>query len=181
MADEADGGAGTGRVVFLAGPVGAGKTTVARALVPLLAGHVVAIEGDAFWRFIARSDRPRREDFHVLLRSMTAAAAPWARAGSTVLLDFSTPPQFMPTARKILKELAIDYVVLDPGVEACRARAAQREAGRIADYDAGYREFGQLFRAPLARRHAIDEGVDAADTARRIADALATARIRLVD
>ena len=179
MADEADGGAGTGRVVFLAGPVGAGKTTVARALVPLLAGHVVAIEGDAFWRFIARSDRPRREDFHVLLRSMTAAAAPWARAGSTVLLDFSTPPQFLPMARKILRELAIDYVVLDPGMDACTSRAAQREEGRIADYADGYREFHGLFQSALARRHAIAEGVDAADTARLVAAALATPRFRV--
>jgi len=174
-------GPGPGHVIFLGGPIASGKTTVARALVPLLAGRVTAIEGDEFWRFIARSDRTRREDFHVLLRSMTAAALPWARTGFTVLLDFSTPPHFLPVARKILREVAMDYVVLDPGPAVCAQRGARRTEGRIADDAGGHAEFHALFRNPLALRHAVEEGADAAETAQRIAHGLASGRFRVVD
>jgi chloramphenicol 3-O-phosphotransferase len=135
----------TGRVVMLSGPVAAGKTTVARLLLPLLPGAWAYLEGDTFWSFIAKPEkRSRRENFHVIMRSMTAAAVPFARSGFDVLLDFSIPPDFLPTARKILKEIPLDFVSLRPSIELCARRAAERPEGKIDDY-APYRSFYALF------------------------------------
>ena len=160
-----------GQVILLSGPVGAGKTAVARELVPRLPGRVAAIEGDRFWPFIARSDRSRREDFHLVVRSMTAAAVPFARAGFTVLLDFSTPPQTLPVVRRILKELPLAYVALVPALDVCASRAAARAQGPIADYDERYAEFHALF-DKVPDGHLAAEGTDAAATAELIAQDL---------
>ena len=46
--------------------------------------------------------------FVVIMRAMTAAAIPFARSGYEVLIDFSIPPQFLETARKILKEVPLN-------------------------------------------------------------------------
>jgi len=133
------------RVVMLSGPVGAGKTTVARLLLPLLAGPWAYLEGDTFWSFIAKAEnRSIRENFPVIMRSMTAAAIPFARSGFNVLLDFSIPPDFLPTARKILKEIPLDFVSLRPSIELCARRAAERSEGKIDDYEP-YRSFYALF------------------------------------
>ena len=60
-----------GSVIMLSGPVGAGKTTVARELIALLPGPISYIEGDTFWSFIAKAEkRARRENFPVIMRAM---------------------------------------------------------------------------------------------------------------
>src|SRR5215472_7771263 len=98
-------------VIFLSGPIGAGKTAVAHELVKLLPAPLSYIEGDTFWSFINKSgERGLRETFPVLVRSMTAAAIPFARSGFRVLIDFSIPPDYVETARKILKEVSFDFV-----------------------------------------------------------------------
>jgi uridine kinase len=67
-------------VIFLSGPIGAGKTAVAQELLPLLRGPLCCIEGDTFWSFIKNEgEREGRDSFPVLVRSMTAAAIPFAR------------------------------------------------------------------------------------------------------
>ena len=100
---------------LLVGPIGAGKTSVAQALLPLLPAPLSYIEGDRFWSFISKEgERGLRDNFPVLVRSMTAAAVPFARSGFRVLIDFSIPPPFVDTARKILKEVPFDFVLLRP-------------------------------------------------------------------
>ncbi|MGH9737153.1 MAG: AAA family ATPase [Candidatus Acidiferrales bacterium] len=167
-----------GAVIMLSGPVGAGKTTVARELIPTLAGPVSYIEGDTFWSFIAKAEnRSRRENFPVIMRAMTAAALPFARSGFDVLIDFSVPPEFLDTARKILKEVPLDYVVLRPSQTVCEERAASRAEGRITDYTP-YRSFYSLFEA--AARYAVcEDEAEAAIVAARIRDGLSAGTFRV--
>jgi adenylylsulfate kinase-like enzyme len=166
-----------GKVVMLSGPVGAGKTAVARELLKLLPGEMSYIEGDTFWPFIAKSQKDRRENFRTLMRAMTAATIPFARSGFDVLLDFSIPPDFLPTARVILKETPLDFVVFKPSLAVCEARAASRKEGVIADYTA-YRSFYAMFED--AGPHAIeDDDASAPTIAARIRDGLAAGAFRV--
>src|SRR5215472_4658625 len=122
-------------VIFLSGPIGAGKTTVAQKLIPLLPAPLSYIEGDTFWSFISKEGSGgMRQFFPVLVRSMTAAAVPFARSGFRVLIDFSIPPAYVDMARKILKEVPFDFVLLRPSLKVCAERAASRPEGAISDY-----------------------------------------------
>ena len=136
---------GVGRVVCLTGPVGAGKTTVAKEFLTLMPGPLAYLEGDVFWGFLVKSGgKVRQEGFRVVLRAMFGAAAQMARAGYDVVLDFSVPPEFLPVAVKILKDVRLDFVMLRPSLAVCEVRAAARAEGRIADYGV-YRDFYKLF------------------------------------
>ena len=142
---------------MISGPVGAGKSTVARELVRLLAGSVARIEGDTFWPFIAKSEnRDPRENGHLIMRAMTAATIPFVRSGFQVVLDFSIPPQFLIVARKILKDLPLSYVILLPSESVCALRASRRKEGAIADYSK-YSEFYRLFNEYPQYRVAADQ------------------------
>lgn len=165
-------------VIFLSGPIGAGKTTVAKALVSLLPAPLSYIEGDTFWSFISKGgERGLQENFPVIVRSMTAAAIPFARSGFRVLIDFSIPPVFVDTARKILKEVPFDFVLLRPSFEVCAQRAASREEGAIADramMRGFYSRFEEGTLEPIC-----DDDADPASLARRIAEALEQGRFRV--
>jgi len=118
-------------IVFLSGPIGAGKTAVAKALLPLLPAPLCYIEGDTFWSCIKKNgERGLPDNFPVLVRSMTAAAVPFARSGFRIVIDFSIPPTFVDTARKILKEVPFDFVLLRPSFEVCAKRDATRRDKR---------------------------------------------------
>jgi predicted kinase len=165
-------------VVMLSGPIGAGKTTVARELVKISPAPLSYIEGDTFWSIFAKpDDKPQRERFRLLMRSVTAAAIPLARSGYEVLLDFSFPPDFLDTARKILKEIPLDFVVLRPSLAVCKQRAAARPEGKIADYSA-YRDFYAMFEG-RSNHEVGDVEANPACIARRIRDGLDQGIFRL--
>jgi hypothetical protein len=127
------------RVIILSGPIGAGKTAVSRELIAVWPGPLAYIEGDQFWSFLVkRAQADRREDFRVIMRAMTSAAGSLTRTGYDVLLDFSIPPLFVPSAQKILRDAPLDYIVLRPSLDLCEARARDRAEGRIAKYDRGF-------------------------------------------
>ncbi len=108
---------------------------------------------------------------------MTAAAIPFARTGFRVLIDFSIPPAFVETARKILKEIPFDFVLLRPSLAVCVERAASREKGTITD--ARVKNFYPLFED--GRTEAVcDDTADPATLAHRIADGLNQGRFRVV-
>src|SRR5215831_14161776 len=166
-------------VIFLPGPIGAGKTAVAKALLPMLPAPLSYIEGDTFWSFISKNgERGLGDNFPVLIRSMTAAAVPFARSGFQVLIDFSIPPTFVDTARKILKEVPFDFVLLRPSLEVCAARAASREEGAMTDYGLlknFYARFEEGTVEPVC-----DDKADPASLARQIADGLTQGRFRVL-
>jgi chloramphenicol 3-O-phosphotransferase len=126
-------------VTILSGPIGAGKTAVSKELIALWSGPLASIEGDQFWPFLVqRAEGDRREDSRVIMRAMTSAAGSLTRTGYDVLLDFSIPPAFLPTAQKILRDAPLHYIVLRPPLEVCAARARDRAEAKITKYDRGF-------------------------------------------
>ena len=168
-------------IVVLSGPVGAGKSTVAPALVQTAPGPTVVIDGDIFWSFFAKADGPfgHGRNFEIIMRAMIAAAVPFATAGYETIVDFSIPPGFLDTARKIaaVREIQIQYVVLCPSERTCAVRAANRPAGAIADYSR-YHEFYADF--AQATSHIIDnESITPAAAAAQIRARLAAGKLRI--
>ena len=155
-------------IILLSGPVGAGKSTVAPELIALSPQPVVYIEGDTFWWHIAKSETgsPNKK-FKMIMTAMTAAALMYALYGNEVILDFSIPPWFLDTARKVVKDrVPIDYVILRPSETICAARAAERSEGKIADY-LNYHDLYTSF--DKAQRYIIpDDNCSPADMAARI-------------
>ena len=167
-------------ILILSGPVAAGKSTVAHELVRLLTDDVVLIEGDVFWSFFVKGVRgPTQKSFRTIMSAMTAAAIPYATGGSQVILDFSIPPWFLDTVKKIagVRDVPVNYVVLRPSETVCAQRATSRTDGSIADYTRYselYRDFDQV-----ARHIVCDDDLSAADTAAVIARGVAEGRFRL--
>ncbi len=165
-------------VVMLSGPVGAGKTTVARELLAISPPPLCYIEGDAFWPVFAKPGTvTRRERFGVLMRAITAAAVPLARIGNEVVLDFTFPLEFIPIARKIVKEIPLDFVLLRPSIATCEQRALARPEGGLSDYTA-YRDFYMMFEG-LPQHEICDDHAEATSLARRIRDGLDQGIFRL--
>ncbi len=165
-------------VVMLSGPIGAGKTAVARELVAISPAPLAYIEGDSFWPvFIKPCEKPKLERFRILMRSITAAAIPLARSGYEVLLDFSFPLDFLDTARKILKEVPLDFVIVRPSLTICEQRAAARSEGTIPDYSI-YRDFYKMFEG-LAAHEISDDNADAKSIAQQIRTGIDQGKFRL--
>jgi adenylate kinase family enzyme len=168
-------------IVLLSGPVGAGKSTVAKELLALTSHPIAYIEGDAFWSFFARSGEmhgPAR-NFKVIMTSMIAAALPYARAEYETIVDFSVPPWFLETAQKVIKErVPLDYVILRPSESVCAARAASRAEGAITDYSR-YRELYSDFE--VDERYTLEDvGEGASVIAGRVREGLDAGKFRVV-
>jgi predicted kinase len=155
-------------MIILSGPVGAGKSTVARELIAISPGPTAYIEGDTFWSFIAKGTARSPKGFKMTMTAMTAAALPYALYGYEVILDFSIPPWFLDTARAIAdrRKVPLDYVVLRPSEAVCAVRSAHRTEGAIADY-ARYRDLYSSFDG-MEHYTIQDDESDAASIAKRI-------------
>ena len=83
----------------------------------------------------------------------------------------------METARKILKEVPFDFVLLRPSLQVCVERAGSRKNGAITDYERlknFYARFEEGSTEPIC-----DDDADPASLARRIADGLSQGRFRV--
>ena len=170
-----------GAIVILSGPVGAGKTTVARELVALLPDQVACIEGDLFWSFLRKgyAPGPTAGGFRLLMAGMLAAAVPFAASGALTIVDFSIPPWYLDTARKIasVRAVPLHYVVLRPPLEICASRARSRTQGAIADYGeltALHQDFEQV-----PETQVVGEVAPPGETAALVAAGLNDGRFRL--
>jgi gluconate kinase len=168
-----------GSLVVISGPIGAGKTTVARALVDASPPPLAYIEGDDFWRFLAkpRAGGPAR-NLRAIMPAMFRAAAGIAADDYQAILDLSLPPAFVRAASaRLTRDTRVHYVELRPALAVCAARAANRAEGVIADY-APNADFYDAFDAE--ERHVIrNDAADPADVAADIIAGLADGRFRL--
>ncbi len=165
--------------MILTGPVGAGKTTIARELVGSSPGGVVSIEGDTYWSHIItpQPDQDRNAAFRMIMRAMTASARHYERDGYEVILDFSIPPWYLDAIRALLTGKPFAYVIVRPSLAICAARAAARPEGTIADY-APYRELYDAFDG-YERFTIGDDGTGPALAAARIREGLAAGTFRM--
>jgi cytidylate kinase len=125
-------------IIILSGPVGAGKSTVAKELIAISPEEIAYIEGDIFREFIAKNEsHHKHKNFKTIMTAMIAASVAYAIADYEVILDFTVPPWFIDTARTMAGEqdVPIDYVVLRPDLNVCEKRAASKTKGAIADYE----------------------------------------------
>lgn len=152
-------------IILLSGPVGAGKTTMAQSLLKSAVKPTVYIEGDTFWGFIIKQTETigRHRNFRTTMSSMMAASVPYALNGYEVILDFSIPPWFLDTARKIagMRNIPLEYVVMLPSEKTCAERAASRKEGTISDYSF-YHDFYLDFNE-IEERHIIRDDINEVD------------------
>jgi predicted kinase len=166
-------------IIIVSGPVGAGKTAIARELIGSSLGAVAHVEGDAVWSFIVKSppEQDHRLRFMMITRAMTATARHYERDGYEVILDFSIPPWYLEAVRALLTGKPFQYVVLRPSETVCAARAAARSEGAIGDY-APYRELYAAFDGVERFTIRDDEG-DAAAVAARVRAGLDAGEFRM--
>jgi adenylate kinase family enzyme len=121
---------------IVSGPIGAGKTTVARALLDRLGNAVAYIEGDAFWPFIVKESPAQspQQRFHMTMRAMLGAAWHYHRDNYTVIVDFSIPVGYLDAVKRLLRQEPFHFIVVMPSEPVCARRAAERAEGRIEDY-----------------------------------------------
>ena len=85
--------------------------------------------------------------------------------------------ELVETARKILKEVRFDFVLLRPSLEVCVERASSREAGAIKDHTRMKNFYALLEDGSI---EAIsDDNADPSSLAQRIAKGLEQGRFRV--
>ncbi len=177
---EAQGDKRIGRLVLLSGPIGAGKTAVSQELVNLLPGPLVCIEGDTFWvHFQGTKGVGPHKALRAAMRAMVSAAVSYALSGFDVILDFTIPPWFLDTVKKIagMRSVPLDYVVYMPSEAVCAQRASSRELGKIENYDGEfYADFKDSPTPPVE-----DDGSGPTAVAVAIAEGLSQGRFHLLE
>ena len=126
-------------LLIITGPPGAGKSTVARAMVERF-DRCALVQGDVFFGFVARGYiDPWLPESHqqneVVTEATARATAAFARGGFTTVFDGMVGPWFLPTFLHLTEIPRVHYAVLLPGVETCVARVLGRT-------EHGFREEG---------------------------------------
>jgi predicted ABC-type ATPase len=167
-------------LVIVSGPPGAGKSTVAAALVERFEPSVL-VEGDAFFVFLRRGAiapwLPESSDQNeTVVRAAAGAAGRYVSGGYAVVYDGVVGPWSLPTFASATGLERLHYAVLMPSVERCVARVATRLNHGFRD-EAATRKMHREFAAAttLDPRHVF---LDPPDSHEAVVDQILTALTR---
>lgn len=123
----------TAPLLLMTGPPGSGKTTVA-ALVAGKLDQSAHVLGDHFFRYIRNGwldpSLPESNDQNKVVIDLSArAAAAYAAAGYTTVLDGIYGPWFLDQVTDAVGDVELHYVVLRADLETCLQRAQSSDDG----------------------------------------------------
>lgn len=161
------------KLIVVTGPPGAGKTTVARALVQLFDPSAL-VTGDDFFSFVQRGYlRPWTATAHsqneVVVAAAAAAAGRLVAGGYTVVYDGVVGPRFLETFAEAAGVGTVHYLVLLPPEQVCLDRVRHREVHGFTNLDAARHMYRDFAGADIDTRHVLTtDGVAAETTASSI-------------
>lgn len=148
-----------GALLIVAGPPGAGKSTVARLLADAV-DRSVLVESDAFFGFLAAGAIPpwlpeSDAQNHVVTEAAARATAAFVSAGYDTYFDGVMGPWFLSHFMDAAGLVELDYAVLLPSVEATVERVTARRGHGFTD-EAATRSIHRAFVAdPVDERHLV--------------------------
>jgi cytidylate kinase len=160
-----------GEILIVTGPPGAGKTTMARALVDRF-DLAVLLEGDAYFRSVVRGwiapwTPPARHQNTVVTQAMATSAGEFARGGYAVVIEGIIGPWFLDTFVPAAGGVPVHYLIVRPSADVAMARAVAREAPALVDpapiaqmYDAFESHSGYERHVLDTTDHTVDDTVD---------------------
>ncbi len=172
---------------MLAGPPGAGKSTVARLLADDDPGPGVHLHTDDFWAFIRRGVIPpylpeAQRQNETVIGVLARAAAGYAAGGYRVVVDSVVGPWFVGVFADVAAEAGVPlhYAVLRPDEETTLARGTTRESHPLTDPGPIRLMYAQFADLGPYEGHALDTTDHTpADSADAVRKAVGTGALRL--
>ena len=150
-----------GSLLVVAGPPGAGKSTVA-AILASRAARSVLVEGDAFHGFLAEGKIPpwlpeSNDQNNTVIEASAAAAGAYVNGEYTTVFDGIIGPWFLDQFHEATGLDALDYVILMPDADTCRQRVKSRARASFSDLEATAKMHHEFSSAGVEDRHVIRE------------------------